>query len=165
MADVSPSGYTRSEPAADDERWWTTGYAVRLAIAMVIAGAVVGAIVGPSGLLFGQLRAAWSGSVLTFPLWMYGQAAAMHAALGVLIGGGGSIVMVLMLPRPSTRRALLLRICAGPILAGGLMIVLALFWGGSGVPQQLVTTAFGCAVFVFAGMLSRTARWEPPVDA
>jgi hypothetical protein len=159
MSDISGGGYTRSDHA-EVGRWWSVGYAVRLAVAMVLAGAVVGAILGPVGLLLGQLSVAWSGGSLSYPAWMYGQAALLQATLGVLIGSSGSLAMVLLLPRPATRRALLLRIAAGPMIAGGLLIVLSLFWGATGLPSLLLQTAFGCAVFVLAGMLARSTRIE-----
>lgn len=164
MADTPRGGYTSSADA-EVERWWTAGYAARLTIALVLAGAVVGAVLGPLELLFGQFLVASSGGSLSYPPWMYGQSAWIYALFGVLIGSGGSLAAVLLLPRPATTRALLMRISTGPMIAGGLLLVLSLFWGGSGVPSVLIETAFGCAVFVLASVLARAARLDPASDA
>lgn len=166
MADLSGSGYANADRDAP-ERWWTGAYALRLAVAMLLAGAVVGAILGPVGLLLSQLSVALSGGTLSFPGWMYSQASGLYATLGVLLGSTCSVAMVLLLPRPSTRRALLMRICAGPVTAGILLVILALFWGGRGIPIVLLETAFGCAVFLLAAAVSRTTIVppEPVIDA
>ena len=167
MADTTSGGYTDSD-STPAERWWTTRYAVRLAFALLVAGAFTGAILGPAGLLLGQLHAALAGSTLSYPAWMYGQAAAIQAFLGVVIGSGISFAMVLLLPRPRSQSRLLLRIIAGPLVAGGLLLALSLlFFRGGGVPSIVLQTSFGCAVFVLAGTLSRTAKLsqiEPPAE-
>lgn len=167
MTDTTPGGYTDADHTSS-ERWWTTGYAVRLTLALVLAGAFTGAILGPVGLLLGRLSAALAGMTLSYPAWMYAQAAAIQAVLGVVIGSGASLAMVLLLPRPRSRIRLLLRIVAGPMVAGGLLLALSLvFSRGGGVPTLVLETAFGCAVFVVAGILSRTARLdqiEPPAE-
>ncbi|MFE7195498.1 hypothetical protein [Microbacterium oxydans] len=160
MADTTPGGYTDSDPAPA-ERWWTTGYAVRLAFALLLAGAFTGAILGPAGLLLGQLHAALAGSTLTYPAWMYGQAATIQAFLGLVIGGGISLAMVLLLPRPRSPFRLLLRIIAGPLVAGGLLLALSvLFFRGGGMLSIVLQTTFGCAVFMLAGALSRTSKLD-----
>lgn len=160
MADATSGGYTDSD-FTPMERWWTTGYAVRLAFALLVAGAFTDAILGPAGLLLGQLHAALAGSTLSYPAWMYGQAAAIQAFLGVVIGSGISLAMVLLLPRPRSRFRLLLRTVAGPLVAGGLLLALSvLFFRGGGVLSIVLQTAFGCAVFVLAGALSRTSKLD-----
>lgn len=131
--------------------WWSTDYAIRLGLAVVLASTIVGGIVGPADLMINRLEAPG----LWYPDWMYWQAAWLNILLGIAIAGSASFGAVVLSRRPTRRRDVVRRLLVGPLIAGALLVILSLLWGGLALPRILVQTAFGCALFVGVGALFR----------
>lgn len=133
---------------------------MRLGAALVIASVIVGGVLGPGNLLLNRLETALIGGELWYPDWMYWQAAFLEIALGLLIAGLASFAAVLLRPRPSAR-SVLRRLMVGPAIAGSLLVILSLMWGGAGLHRVLAMTAFACAMFMGVGVLARVTRVGP----
>lgn len=144
---------------AEQPRWWSTGFAVRLGVTLVVACIIVGGLLGPGSLLLNQLEAAWAGVSLWYPGWMYWQAAWTAIVPGAIIAGSSSFAAVLRRQRP-TSGGVLRRLTVGPVVAGALLAVLSLSFPGWGTLRVLAMTAIAAGIFVVAGMLAGLTKIE-----
>lgn len=146
-------------PVWAEPRWWSIGYGVRVVAAVVGASIVTGGIVGPGMLMLSQLRASLDGGMLTFPAWMYWQAAGVHIVIGVLLAGVISASAVLLGTR-RTSAAIVGRMQSGPLVAGGLLSAMGVVMGGgaASLVSTVPATAVACGVFFAATLVARLTR-------
>lgn len=147
-------------PVWAEPRWWSASYAIRLAIALIIAAALVGSVVGPLSLVVAQFQASLTGGALTFPAWMYWQAAGIHVAIGLILASGTSLFAVL-LGSYAEQHVIVARILSGPLMTGGLyMLLLLALAGAPTLLQTLPEAALACAVFFGSALLFGVTRPE-----